>query len=327
MSDIPGMSEGIEAVRVIFQGVELLLRTSTDMAKWSFENLVSFSSFLMRVHKTKKNELKPGEIQFSDLSKKGETSLFQVKYSDKDNIVEYLNKAGVTYSIMPDLNRDDEYFEIAYLSSQEVAIKNYIAKNPDKAKTYTFAEYKENVDNDMVEKVLESLGNDAKADAIVNETIKDDYGSILKNNGSSVEVKTSLMDFSNLYNSDMLKIAVPNEKDMYIEVNKQRLFKTDEDNKKFLNVAFKQDEMFVLVNSKGEKLLDEAGNERYITSTQFNESIKHMKNVKSQDKVIYFSNIDKNGVKTTLTKTANKNKTPSINMDVKPKIKPKSKSL
>lgn len=331
MSDIPGMSEGIEAVRILFQGFEMLVRLGADATKWTMDNLFKLASFLWRLHETKKSVLQPGEVQFSDLSKMGDTSLVQVKNSNKEQIVDYLTKAGVTYSILPDLNNNDDCFEIAYLGSQDIAIQNYIAKYPDMAQSYTYAEYQNNANEELVEKTLMQLGTDVKKQSVTNEIIKEDYGSVLKNDGYGVQVNTSLIDFSNLYDSDVVKVAVPNQKDMYIEVNKQRLFKANDGDKKYLNVAFKQNEMFVLVDSEGKPILNKDGQVQYITAEKYEGAVKNMTKAtkgKTDDKIIHFSNYDKNGTRTTLSKTAKpKTEAPKVATAAKVKPVPKSKSL
>lgn len=324
MADIPGMSEGIEAVRILFQGIEMLLRLGAGATRWSMDNLVKFGTFLWRVHETKKTDLRAGEVQFSDLSRMGDTAVFQVNNSNKEHVIEYLQKAGVTYSILPDLNDKDNYFEIAYLGSQDVAIKNYIAQCPDFARTYTYAEYQNNANEEMVEKVLTQLGDDVKTQSIHNEIIRDDYGSVLKNDGYGVEVNTSLIDFSELYNSDVVKVAIPNQKDMYMEVNKQRLFRAEDGDKKYLNIAFKQNEMFALVNGEGKPILDKDGQMQFVNAEQYEGAIKNMTKAargKTNDNIIHFSNIDKNGTRTSISKTVKpKMDTPKLEMGTKVKV-------
>lgn len=329
MADIPGMSEGIEAVRILFQGIEMLLRLGAGATRWSMDNLVKFGTFLWRVHETKKTDLRAGEVQFSDLSRMGDTAVFQVNNSNKEHVIEYLQKAGVTYSILPDLNDKDDYFEIAYLGSQDVAIKNYIARCPDFARTYTYAEYQNNANEEMVEKVLTQLGDDVKTQSIHNEIIRDDYGSVLKNDGYGVEVNTSLIDFSELYNSDVVKVAIPNQKDMYMEVNKQRLFRAEDGDKKYLNIAFKQNEMFALVNGEGKPILDKDGQMQFINAEQYEGAVKNMTKAargKTNDNIIHFSNIDKNGTRTSISKTV-KPKMDIPKLEMGTKVKAPSKGI
>lgn len=342
MADIPGMSEGIEAVRILFQGIEMLLRLGAGATRWSMDNLIKLGTFLWRVHETKKIDLKEGEVPFSDLSRMGDTAVFQVNNSNKEHVIDYLQKAGVTYSILPDLNDKDDCFEIAYLGSQDVAIKNYIAKCPDAARTYTYAEYHNNANEEMVEKTLTHLNSDAEIKAVSNEIIKEDYGSVLKNDGYGVEVNTSLIDFSDLHESENVKVAIPNQKNMYIEVNKQRLFKAEDGDKKYLNIAFKPNEMFVVVDSNGKptKLLDNEGNTildnngkvNFITVEQYENAVKNMTKAakgKTSDSIIHFSNTDRNGIRTSLTKTVQpqlpKLDTPKLDMGLK--VKAPSKGI
>lgn len=341
MSDIPGMSEGIEAVRILFQGFEMLLRLGAGATRWSMDNLIKLGTFLWRVHETKKTDLKAGEVQFSELSRMGDTAVFQVNNSNKEHVIEYLQNAGVTYSILPDLNNKDDFFEIAYLGSQDVAIKNYIAKCPDAARTYTYAEYQNNANEEEVAKVLTHLDADIDAQSVSNEIIRQDYGSVLKNDGYGVEVNTSLMNLSDIYNSDNVKVAIPNQKDMYIEVNKKRLFKTEDGDKKHLNIAFKPNEMFVVVDSNGKPvmlldsdgktILDKNGQVNFITAEQYEGAIKNMTRAaigKTDSKVIHFSNTDRNGTKITLTKTVKPSKeTPKLATGAKIKVPTKSNAI
>ena len=331
MSEIPGMSEGVEAARIMFQGFEMLIRLGSGAVKWSLEKLIEFGTFMFRLHQTKKTELKPGEVQFSELTKMGDTAVFQVKNNNKEQIIDYLNKAGVTYSILPDLNNNDDFFEIAYLGSQDVAIKNYIAKFPDMARTYTYAEYHDNAQEDIIEKNLDRVVKDDNSASVIRDTIKEDYKSVLENDGFAIMVNTSFMDFSELYNSDVLKVAVANQKDMYIEVGKQRLFGAKNDGeKKYLNIAFKPNEMFVLVNSEGKKLTDSNGNTRFINAEEYENAFKNKTKAtkgKSEDNIIHFENIDKSGTRTTLSKIVDKSKNPIIANEGPVKFPAKTKGI
>lgn len=332
MSEIPGMNEGIEAVRILFQGFELLIRTGTDAVKWSMENLIKFASFMWRLHESKKTDLKEGEVQFADLSKMGDTALIQVKNENKEHIINYLQQAGLTYSILPDLNNEDDSFEIAYLGSQDVAIQNYIAKFPDMARTYTYAEYEKNSIDEITEKVLPQVVKDSNSmvKSIVEENINDKWGYVLQNGGFPLEINTSLVDKTDMLNfsKEKVKVAVPNQKDMYILVSKHRF--CDSNDMQHFKIAFKPNETFELVKWNGEKILDNNGNVKYVNAENYEGAVKNMKkavNGKTENDIYYFSNIDKNGVKTSLSKVKASGEAPIIDIGDMVKTATKGKKL
>lgn len=251
MSEVPGMSEGIEAIRILFQGSEMLFRTTGSFTKWSMENLIKFGTFIFRLNKNKKDTLKPGEIQFSDLLKKGEVGIMQITNSDMENFIEYAKKAGLTYAIMPDLNKNDDYFEVAFLEKQGTAARYYIAQNPDTARSYTFVEYHNNANTEEIEKTLEKIDKDiqVQVDAM-------SYSDVIKQEGLSIELDSSFFVFDNVSEAEKIKVGIPNEENKYIEISKKRLSKVDNDKKRIL-IAMLPNEEFNIVDKNGSPILSD----------------------------------------------------------------------
>ncbi len=301
MSEVPGMSEGIEAIRILFQGSEMLFRTTGSFTKWSMENLIKFGTFIFRLNKNKKDTLKPGEIQFSDLLKKGEVGIMQITNSDMENFIEYAKKAGLTYAIMPDLNKNDDYFEVAFLEKQGTAARYYIAQNPDTARSYTFVEYQNNANTEEIEKTLEKLDKDiqVQVDAM-------SYSDVMKQEGLSINLDSSFFILENVSESEKIKIGIPNEENRYIELSKKRLSKGEE-NKKIL-IAMLPDEEFNIVDKDGNPILSDNVPEK-IKAKDFKHKSENIKVKRKKDPnvtQVKIVNRSKDGQVTTLVRDVKK---------------------
>lgn len=304
MSDIPGMTEGIEAIRILFQGSEVLFRTTGSIAKWSYENLIRFATFIFRLCKTQKDALKPGEIQFNSLMKKGELGIMQINNEDMDNFINYAEKIGLTYAIMPDLNKKDSCFEVAYLEKQGTAARYYIAQNPEKARSYTFVEYHNNADTEEIEKTLESLDKDALL-----RVDKLSYTDIIKQEGLSIELDSSFFVFDDITGKETIKVGIPNEDNRYIEISKSRLSRIAGDKRKIL-IAMLQDEEFNVVNKEGNHIIDENGLPEKIKAINFKGKTERMQVKKKKDPnktQVRIINSEKDGQVSTLIREIHKN--------------------
>lgn len=292
MSEVPGMTEGIEALRILFQGTEMLFRTSGNFAKWSMESLVKFGTFMYRQTKTKKDGLKPGEIQFSDLMKKGELSIMQINNSNMEQFIAYAKQAGLTYAIMPDLNKSDDFFEVAFLEKQGTAARYYIAQNPDTAKSYTFVEYQNNATTEEIERTLEKIDNDVQVQL---DTMS--YSDVIKQGGLSLELDSSFFVLDNVSESDKIKVGVPNEKNQYIELPKKRISKQQESDK--LLIGLLPDEQFIVLDKNGN------ASAKKISSKELADKVKNMKIINKKDpnvKQVKIVNKSKDGTVSSLTR-------------------------
>jgi len=327
MSDVPGMSEGIEALRIMFQGVEMLFRTTGSFAKWNMDKLTSFGSFMIRLHKTKKDELKVGEIQFSDLLKAGEVGIMQIDYDEMDNFIDYATKSGLTYSIMPDLNNDDDAFEVAFLERQGSAARFFIAQNPDTARSYTFVEYQKNASSEEIERTLERFDDEVKVEA--KEVKEYNYSDVMKSNGISLEMDSSFFVFDDLMEHDKIKVGIPNQADRYIEIPKKRLMRSDVGSSVIM-IAMLPGEEFDVVDKKGnlcnDLSLDVAQDKTLLSSKITAEDFKRrLKNIKINKKnpdmsKVTIINRTKDGQVQSLTKNI-RNTGKNVVKKAQPKIK------
>ena len=162
MSEIPGLYEGVEAVKVVVEGTEVFLRLGGDVLNWTLDKMVTLAKLLARNIRSWEEELKEGEVHFKDLLDKdnGRIEMLQIEQEHLDKLKAFAKQAGVSYSIMPDLNKKDKYVEVAYPERQGDAFRYFIAQNADIAKTYTYGEYFNNALEEDIEAEIRGLGRD-----------------------------------------------------------------------------------------------------------------------------------------------------------------------
>ncbi len=67
MSDIPGLYEGVEAVKVLVNGTEVYLRLTGDLLNWAIDRVVRIATLIAAEVKSRKEVLKEGEVSFKEL--------------------------------------------------------------------------------------------------------------------------------------------------------------------------------------------------------------------------------------------------------------------
>ena len=163
MSEIPGLGEGIEAVRVVMQGTEIFLRLSGHAAGWTVDRIAKCAVLFAHHAEKKKHEMKEGEVNFKELLKDGKNgvNMMQIENDSFQLFKDYAREMGLSYSIMPDINKQDTYMEIAYSELQGEAFRYYISQHPDVARTYTYGEYFNNANPVDMEAEIKGLGKEA----------------------------------------------------------------------------------------------------------------------------------------------------------------------
>ena len=219
MSEIPGLNEGVEVIRVMFHETEVFIRLLGDLANWTLEKLAKVMALTYRHMQKKKSEMKEGEINFHDLITKNKSGIgmMQIENEHIDLLVKYAKNMGLSYSIMPDINKNDEYTEIAFPESMGEAFRYFISQHMDISKSYTYGEYFDNSNPLDMEEEIKGLGKEAVM-----------YAKELKekeNEKITTEIDTSFLSESE--SKDMLLCAVPNTDDEYIRINKNDLIKKD----------------------------------------------------------------------------------------------------
>ena len=163
MSDIPGLGEGIEAVRVMMQGTEIFLRLTGHATGWTIDRVARAAVLLAHHMEKKKSEMKKGEISFRDLITRsnGGVNMMQIENDHFEDFEAYAKKMGLSYSIMPDINKSDIYMEIAFPEDQGEAFRYFISQNPEYAKNYTYGEYFDNANPVDMEEEIKGFGKEA----------------------------------------------------------------------------------------------------------------------------------------------------------------------
>ena len=245
MSEIPGLHEGVEAVHVMFQGTEMFIKLAGSFANWTIEKLAKLAALLYHHMQKKKSEMKEGEVNFKDLVTKNKSgiNIMQIEYEHLDEFLKFAKEMGVSYSIMPDINKQDEYLEIAFPEYQGEAFRYFISQHPDYSKTYTYGEYFDNANpTDMAEElkglekevmqyitsikekeqnnIKDDFAKDSEKENIINDT------EIKSEDNIRINIDTSLLFRSKEKNQIMA--AVPNTEDEYIHINKKDLTKDDD---------------------------------------------------------------------------------------------------
>ena len=239
MSEIPGLHEGVEAVRVMFQGTEMFLRLFGDMSKWSLEKLAKVVALTYHHMNKKKSEMKEGEVNFHDLITKNKSGvgMMQIENEHLLELVQFAKEMGLSYSIMPDINKKDKYCEIAFPEYQGEAFRYFISQHMDIARSYTYGEYFDNSNPVDMEKEIKGLGREAVeyAKELKDKNINPDIQKEVKhsdgipndlNERVMIKIDTSFLNESE--NKDMILVAVPNTEDEYIRIPKMDLTKKED---------------------------------------------------------------------------------------------------
>ena len=220
MSDVPGLGEGIEAIRVMMQGAEIFLRVTGDVTSWTVDKIARVAALLVH-HAQKKKSEKEGEVNFKDLVQKGGgISMMQMEYEHFQLFSDYAKEMGLSYSIMPDINKQDAYLEIAYPENLGEAFRYFISQHPEIARSYTYGEYFDNANPVDMEAEIRGLGKEAVQFA---EELK--AKEQLAAETISVPLDTSLLKQS-AYEGWTL-MAVPNMENAYIRIANNQLAKQD----------------------------------------------------------------------------------------------------
>ncbi len=244
MMNDTGIGEGVQAVRVMFEGIDMFLKLSGQFTSWSFDKLSKLFSLVYGAIKEKKLELKPGEVTFAELINKDRqgVGIMQLDNSAFAEFTTYAKEMGLSYSIMPDINKQDTCIEIAYGEMQGEAIRYFIAQNPEFARTYTYGEYIDNADEkDILDELnrldpnreaiqyAEELKKEGKEDNSVqqqptNTTKNMRYEDVAKQTDSQiVEIDKELIAKGR--NDREVLLGVPNRENEYILIPIERLTK------------------------------------------------------------------------------------------------------
>ncbi len=221
MSDIPGLGEGIEAIRVLMQGTEIFLRLSGHAVGWTVDRIARASVLLAHHMQKKKEEMKEGEVNFRDLitnNQKG-VSMMQIENDHFKDFEKYAKEMGLSYSVMPDINKDDIYMEIAFREEQGEAFRYFISQNPEFAKNYTYGEYFDNANPVDMEKEIKGFGREAVQYAEELKAKEREQGRLVYRPDPDyipVPFDASLLKESAVEGQKML--AVPNAENRYIHI-------------------------------------------------------------------------------------------------------------
>ena len=263
MSEVPGLGEGIEAMRVMLQGAEIFLRVSGGVVNWSVDKIAKVTALLVRHCQKKKSEMKEGEINFKDLiAKGGSVGMMQIEYEHFDVFEKYAKDMGLSYSIMPDINKQDIYLEVAYPENQGEAFRYFISQHPDVSKSYTYGEYFDNANPVDMEAEIRGLGREAVqfAEELKAKEMQETI---------SVPLDTSLMKKS-AYDGWML-LAVPNTENEYIRIANDQL--TERDGTYMMRLA--PNGTYYLFDEKEEALRDQQ-DYRLITGKDYQTALAKM---------------------------------------------------
>ena len=283
MSEIPGLHEGVEAVHVMFQGTEMFIKLAGGFANWTIEKLAKLTALLYHHMQKKKSEMKEGEVNFKDLVTKNKSgiNIMQIEYEHLEEFLIYAKEMGLSYSIMPDINKQDEYLEIAFPEYQGEAFRYFISQHPDFSKTYTYGEYFDNANpTDMAEELkglekeimqyAQSLKDKEKQmDKIKEENIINESKDKSEDENILINIDTSLLFKSKEKNKIM--VAIPNTNDEYIHINKKDLSKNED--KYYISV--KPDAIF-MISSKEETPVIEDDMEKMITGKEYQSAVKNI---------------------------------------------------
>lgn len=248
MSEVPGLMEGVEAVKVMFEGTEIFLKLGGSVANWTVDKIARITALIVHHMQKKKADMKEGEVNFKDLVTKNKSGvgMLQIEEEHMDLFLEYAKETGLSYSIMPDINKQDIYKEIAYPEYQGEAFRYFIARHPDIAKSYTYGEYFDNAKIEDIEEEIKGLGKEAVEYA--KELEKKEKQEIKTGNKElSMPIDSSLLHVNEEGGIKQILVAVPNTEDEYIVVSKNQITETDG----VLRLHLDADAKYEIVNSRG----------------------------------------------------------------------------
>ena len=256
MSEIAGLQEGVEGLRVMIEGSDKFLRLGGDLSKYILSHLLRFAKFLFNVHKAHSAELKEGEVPFKELFKKSnnEVGLMRIDSDKLQDFVNHAKASGISYSIMPDINKADGKTEIAFPQSQAFAVNYFCASNKEFSEVITFDDYFKNANQDDLisemqkmeddilsaksakdmglegNEVVDSVEPDGVVDGLGNDDVivdtfnsEKNYSDIMSGGDYNlVKVKSEYMDEALFAEKGNSLIAIPNTRDQYVVVSNNR---------------------------------------------------------------------------------------------------------
>ena len=320
MSEVAGLSEGIEGLRVMIDGSEKFLRLGGDLAKWSIGSILTFAKFLFNIFKKKSGELKPGEMDFAKLFKNSgnNVGLMRIDTEKLEDFIKTAEKSGVSFSIMPDINKADGKTEIAFPQEQAFAVNYFVASNKEFAEVITFDDYFKNADADdlinemknaeesiTAAKSAKDMGfegsdsmrdNEVKISVDTFDSSKNYMDIIGTNDYELIKVKSEFLDKAVFAeNSEYTLIALPNTREQYVMVSNNRFTgqvereKTpDKDKGRVLSVdcVFANNETMAVVDKDGKQLIDSNNQPIVINANDLSQRFRDidMKNKEIADK-------------------------------------------
>ena len=278
MSDIAGLGEGIEAIRVLMQGTEIFLRFSGHAVGWTVDRITRASVLLAHHMQKKKSEMKEGEVNFRDLITKNNNgvSMMQMEYEHFDEFKKYVKDMGLSYSIMPDINKKDIYLEIAFPEEQGEAFRYFISQNPEFARTYTYGEYFDNANPVDMETEIRGFGKEAVAFA---EQLKEKEQA--RTQGQTAPVYQPDPDYISVpFDPSLLKesavegqkmLAVPNAENEYIHIYDGQITELEGSYQLHLYASGSY-----FITDENEQAVLQEGVQKSITGADYNTAMLHM---------------------------------------------------
>lgn len=171
--EMTGLNEAAQLINVTINGVETTLKLSGSFLNWSLTQLKTLAKLITALINKKRDELKPGEMNFGDmltkLSKNGmEPALYDVNEDIIDDVTAKLNELKVPYSIFPDVNLDDDVKQIMVSNEHKDVLVNlankyniYDGENRRILISRTsLQEYSMNANPDLVNKIVNDYLNE-----------------------------------------------------------------------------------------------------------------------------------------------------------------------
>ena len=272
--EIPGLGEGVQAISVMLEGVKFCFSVGADIGKWSTDKIAKLVAILYHAHQKKKEDLRPGELGFSDLIKKAgsQVELMQIDRSMIETFEKYAKETQLSYSFMPDLNLLDNDIEIAFPQDQGAAFRYFIAQYPTLARPYTYGEYVSNAQPELMEQMADTVREASKQlEAQSVDMIRVD-GYIRK------------LPENHLLYDDSVLLRIPNTEDTYILCDRKLLYMADGE----VYLKYTAEEDLAVTDEYGTLIIDETTEEpKRLPITEYknrvaNEPVRSAENLKKQ---------------------------------------------
>lgn len=167
-----GISQMTQVVGVTINGTETFLRLGGSFAHFTLHELKELVLLLYATHQRQEKLLAPGEVSIRKLFESAskdhvKVGLINLDTSLNDDFSEYCMKNSLSYSVLYDVNPEDNRIVVAYSESQSAAFEAYMREHGDGSIPYSFTEYVNEAEKNPqhffdIDKLLSEVDNAVK---------------------------------------------------------------------------------------------------------------------------------------------------------------------